>query len=217
MTTAVDTLAVRVGTSLASVITEAKAIKERIASLKIVDEPSHLLAVETSSIITRLKKMVEKARKDQVDPLNAEVKEINAHFKQYSERLDELDTPVRKMLSVWDVEQERIRQEKEDRQRKAMEELRRKELEEAAKNRTEAAPALVLPTKEVEKTVHSDTGSATSMLFWNYEVTDIDALYKARPDLVKMEEKRRETLVAVGTDQTIPGLRIFRDSKQAVR
>jgi len=210
-------VATKVSTSLASVITEAKEIKERIASLTITDEPSHLVAVETSSIITRLKKMVEKARKEQVDPLNAEVKDINTHFKQYSDRLDELDKSVRGKLSAWDVEQERIRQEREERQRKAMEELRRKELEEAAKNKTEAAPALVIPTKEVEKTVHSDTGSATSMLFWNFEVTDVDALYKARPDLVKLEAKRRETLVAVDADQTIPGLRIFRDSKQAVR
>jgi chromosome segregation ATPase len=217
MATPDNTLAIRVGTSLASVITEAKAIKERIASLTITDESSHLIAVETSSIITRLKKMVEKARKDQVDPLNAEVKEVNTHFKQYSDRLDELDKSVRGKLSTWDVEQERIRQEKEERQRKALEELRRKELEEAAKNKTEAPAALVIPTKEVEKTTRSDTGSATSMLFWNFEVTDIDALYKARPELVKMEAKRREALIAVEADQTIPGLRIFRDSKQAVR
>lgn len=50
---------------------------------------------------------------------------------------------------------------------------------------------------------------------WDFEVTDLHALYQHNASLVKMEAKRSEILaniklIAVGDDAQIPGLRIFK-------
>jgi membrane protein involved in colicin uptake len=53
---------------------------------------------------------------------------------------------------------------------------------------------------------------------WQYEVTDADALYKARPDLVEIVPRARFILDAVRNGaREIPGLRIWQDTQIRVR
>ncbi len=49
----------------------------------------------------------------------------------------------------------------------------------------------------------------------DYEMVDIAALYKARPDLVKLTEKRSDILAAINIpgQPTLPGIRVFESTK----
>jgi len=53
---------------------------------------------------------------------------------------------------------------------------------------------------------------------WTFEVEDLDALYKARPDLVKIEPRTREINAEVAASvREIPGIRIYQESSVALR
>jgi DNA repair exonuclease SbcCD ATPase subunit len=52
---------------------------------------------------------------------------------------------------------------------------------------------------------------------YDFEVVDILRLSQYRPDLVKMEPKRREILDAIKDGKPVPGLRVFQSTKENIR
>jgi hypothetical protein len=186
---------------------------ERTANaIEITTDEEDSMAIDSMSEITKFKKDVEAARKDEVGPFNELVKRVNDLFRPITTSLEVAEKMIKDKRVFYLKEKERVRQIEE--QKRLVEYNARIEAErkKAAKEKREMAivtpPPVIL---EAPSTTHGSAGSSTAKKFWNYEVTDIDALYKARPDLVKIEPKPREILAAVKTNQTIPGLKIFED------
>jgi hypothetical protein len=217
MTTTTETPDVTTGvgetTALQTIKADGLALRARIEAIEIKSEEENLLAIETGKIIATLTKKLETERKRLVDPLNAQVKEINSSFKPYSDALEGLQATLKKKLVMWAEEKERLAREKAERQRRAMEELRKKELEEASKAGIEAAPALVLPVKEAEKTVHSDTGSATAGKRWTFEIVDANAIPR---QYLKVDEPSIRAAIRDGARE-IPGVRIYQETSISIR
>lgn len=198
---------------LAEIRREGLALKDRLEAIEIRSEEENLLAVETGKIIAVLAKKLESERRRLVDPLNSQVKEINSSFKPYSETLEGLQKTLKGKLIAWAEEKERLAREKAERQRRVMEDLRRKELEEAASSGVQAAPALVLPTKATEKTIHSDTGSATAGKRWTFAIVDETAIPR---QYLKVDETLIRASIRDGIRE-IAGVRIFQETTMSIR
>ena len=52
---------------------------------------------------------------------------------------------------------------------------------------------------------------------WKFEVTDINALFKARPDLCVIEPHNANIRAQIPYNQSLPGLRIWQEAKASVR
>ena len=86
-------------------------------------------ATDTRALIKSAQKMLEALRKKAVDPLNKQVKDINAAFKTWTEPLADVDEILeRRMLAWFQAEQKRLREE----QARVEEENRRRREEAAA-------------------------------------------------------------------------------------
>ena len=191
----------------------------RIAqALEITDDTEEGMAVDTLSKIKTFQKETEGARKEHVQPFNELVKRVNDMFRPISDSLSSAEETIKGKMKSYRLAKERIRQEEE---RKRQEEYEKK-LEEERKRAKKAGdeqkivlpPPAVLP---VATTSRGSQGAATAKKFWNYRVVDLAALYVARPDLVELTIKHRDTLAAVETSQTIPGLEIFEDMRISAR
>lgn len=67
-------------------------------------------------------------------------------------------------------------------------------------------PPTVLPSAPTTK---GNIGAATTTKSWDFEVVDIHAVYKAKPELVSLEIRRGLAKSIVQTNQNISGLRVF--------
>lgn len=192
---------------------------ERIASsIEITCDEEEGMAVDSLSRIKSFQKETEEARKNEVDPFNQLVRRVNDMFRPIGESLSNAETIIKDKVKFYRIQKERIGQEEERKRQeeyqKKIEAERKKAEETGEQQQIVTPPPTVMP---VAQTSRGSVGSATARKFWNYEVIDIAALYAARPDLVKMEVRARETKTACQENQFIPGLRIFEDMEIAAR
>jgi NADH dehydrogenase/NADH:ubiquinone oxidoreductase subunit G len=187
-------------------------------AIQIIDDVEEGMAVDALSKIKTFQKQTEEARKTNVEPFNLLVKRVNAMFKPISESLDLAEGKIKEKVKFYRMEKERVRQ-VEEAKRLAEYNAKIEAERKAAKEKGEEARIIAPPPTimEAPQTSRGEVGAATAKKFWNYEVVDIHALYSARPDLVTIEPKRRDILVACGKSQTIPGLRVFEDMQIAAR
>lgn len=75
-------------------------VQKQVEGFKITDNDSMVVATDTLSIIKDVSKAIEKHRKDRVDPLNKEVKAINAEYKPLATDLEKAEKIIKgEMLS----------------------------------------------------------------------------------------------------------------------
>lgn len=75
-------------------------VQKTVEGFKITDNDSMVVATDTLSIIKDVSKAMEKQRKSRVDPLNKEVKEINAEYKPLATDLEKAEKIIKgEMLS----------------------------------------------------------------------------------------------------------------------
>jgi hypothetical protein len=215
-----DSLVIREGQSIDLVKVNGMSIEaEKIAAVIVIsDDVEERMAVDSLSRIKSFQRKCEEQRKEYVQPFNEIVARINAAFRPIGDSLTKAEGVIKGKLKEYAFQKQSLFQEEEARR---LAEHRKKVQEEMAKSKEEGREAnIIVPAPSVlpaAPTTHGETGRATAKKFWNYEVVDIAALYAARPDLVKLEVKRRETLVAVAKDQAIPGLKIYEDLEIAAR
>ena len=194
---------------------EAKKTAEMIS---IVDDIEAGLAVDARSKIKTYRKEAEADRKDKKAPFLDMGKRIDNVYNGIVETFDQADAIIATKLLHFQSEKLRVQREAAEKQQREYQERIAKEQAQAKKEKREAEivapPPVILPP---DTTIRGSQGASTFKKFWNYRITDINALYKARPDLVKMEEKRREVLEAIKADQKIPGLEIFEDMTSSGR
>lgn len=189
----------------------------------IASEADLAVAVDNLSSIKRFHAAAEKDRKGLTDPINASLKSINARYKTITEPLEEAERILKQKVGSYQLQLEM------EKRRKAEEETKRTQeaLREAAKTEADAgnadgAMALAqavhtINVKPEESGRGTFTGAKTSLVSkWVFEVTDIEALATARPDLVIANDKMVNAVIKAGARE-IPGLAIREEKIVSVR
>lgn len=152
-------------------------------------------------------KRIEELRQFFVKPLNDQVKAINDRFKAVIRPLEEIEARVKRSISDYTLEQERLRREEE----RKLQELHAKEMakqEKAAeKAGTEFVPSVAPKIEKSMPSVKTESGKTTTIKVWKFEV--IDAAAVPREYLVVDETLIRKAVQAGERD--IPGVRIYED------
>lgn len=198
------------------------AISERIQNLKITDDASLAYVAESRTLVVKLDKAAEAARKVLVEPLNAQVKTINARFKTISDKteswLTSIDTTVRQYRREMEVKAE------EERKRIIREQIRLederlakiKEAEEKMKVETgldvDLGGVVPMPppppapvVQEAPKSVQTASGGFGTAKRWTWEVTDLALVPHEYMDI----DRGKVTEAVRKGERVIPGIRIY--------
>jgi hypothetical protein len=201
-------------------------VAENIKAIATADDNE--LAAECGSGIQKMLKGVESARKELTAPYLAAQRTIKATADTFCEPLTKALDRLGRLAVGYRQEQERKAE--AERQARAQEIARlqeeaRKSAEEAKKAaasgdlmagviadltaqalNTLTASAIAVPQPEATKTA----GQVFRPNEFDYEVTDINALYAARPDLCNPPTDKRAAIKACLTvNSKVPGLRLF--------
>lgn len=103
--------------------------------------------------------------------------------------------------------------------KKQQEELARKQAEaaQAAEDERKKQAQMRLSALQQPPVVFTKAAGVQTRERWRFEVTDINALLQARPDLVKVEPKTAEINRAIDGGKQIPGLRVWSESQTIVK
>jgi len=82
-------------------------VQKQVEGFKITDNDSMVVATDTLSIIKNISKAMEKQRKLRVDPLNKEVKDINAEYKPLSTDLEKAEKYIKSEMISYSNEVDR--------------------------------------------------------------------------------------------------------------
>lgn len=165
-------------------------------------------------------KDMEATRKQVKAPVLDLGKRIDSVAKDFAGTLDKEKTRISKLLGSYEAEQRRIREEAARKKREAQEQARR-EAEEALASgdeakAAEAADKIAASKAVVEASAHRPEGTAVRESY-QFEVTDIEALFRAAPHLCKIEPDNAAIRAAIKKSQSIVGLRIWKEAKSYVR
>lgn len=177
-------------------------------------------AADVLKNLTQAVKEMETARKEVKAPVLDLGKSIDAVAKSFTNLLEKEKSRISKILGAYEAEQRRIRQEAERKAREA-EEAARREAEKALaqgdeKAATVAAEKIATSQAQVAESSHRPEGTAVRET-WQFEVTDMNALYDAAPHLCRVEPDNAAIRAAIKKSQSIPGLRIWKEAKSYVR
>lgn len=161
---------------------------------------------KATEIIVLLKKkydVLEETRTSFVKPLNDQVKFINSNFKKYTEKLDLGITKLKRGISNYLLEQERIAREKEEK------EFAKLEAKNAKREADGKAP--ILKTIESEERPSSmskvDGGKTGSRKVWKFEIINPSIV----PNEMKSPDLEKIKLAVSSGARQIDGVRIYED------
>lgn len=150
-------------------------------------------------------KRIEELRKFFVQPLNEQVKKINAMFGEQSAPLEAIESKVKRAMADFQLEKDRAARKEEERLAKL-----RAAQDERREEKGLAPIATPLPTiARPETTVASESGKSTAVKVWKFEVVDINLVPR---HLLRCEVKHAavQAQIDAGARQ-IDGLRIYED------
>ena len=171
--------------------------------VKIKDQTEYAVATEFISRIQTQVKLMEKERKSWVDPLNEQVKRLNAMFKMRSQPAEELITKIKRAMSDYLIAEERKAREKEAKLLAAQEKKNQKAMETGKPINFGATPTVARPTN----TVHAEAGRSTGVKKWKWELVDPFQV----PREYLMIDERALNLAVLNGAREIAGVRIFED------
>jgi len=208
-----------------------------ILKTEINSSESKDMSMATAQQIKRFEKAVEKKRKEMVDPLNAQVKQINAYVKKILEPLASADGHLRKNLIAWENTLERQRREaqaKLDAERRVREQQEQAEAEVRAKAQEELDDLFgeqdefekeqLLAEEERQKflaqieidarqkQITEDRVKGTQKV-WSFEL--LDSALVPREFLI-VDERLIRAAIKSGTRE-ISGVKIFEETKISIR
>jgi len=161
-------------------------------------------------LVANVKKAIEEKRKEYVDPLNAEVKEINAFFKQLSEPMGDADLITRHKVLAYNAEIERQRLEAEAIETQKLE-LAKRETELKGEHTVDLSP--VVAPEATPDIVRTNVGSASKMTVKKWEIEDIGLV---SIDLLMVDAGKVTKLVKAGIG-SIDGIKIWEEPTLQVR
>lgn len=212
---------------------EAKKI-EAIAASKMITEVADSFdnecAVEAVRDIKALMAEIEACRKTVKAPVLQLGKSIDKAARDFCGALITEQARVQKLITGYADEQRRIAFEAEKKRRAEQERLERERQAAAEKLKQAETPEAVKEARAtVEQAVKAEAdvkaistapekvSGLVVRKVKDFKIVDIDALHKARPDLVHIMPKRSEILEAIKTADSIPGLEIFEETKTSIR
>lgn len=181
----------------------------RAENFLIVSEQTADTANKVLHWIAEAKKQLEERRKFFVQPLNDQVKKINALFKGISEPIEKADGIIRGKVVEWRARIEEEARKKEEELRRKAEKQRQKEVERAEAKGEIPPPPLPIPVVEVPNTVDG----VSTMRVWTYEVEDIG---KVPREFLILDSGAIMREIRQGIRQ-ISGLRIYQKETVQVR
>jgi hypothetical protein len=190
--------------------------------------------------LAEFRNLLEKSRTEVKAPVLRIGKDIDSKAAEFSKETDAEERRIKGLLSCFAVKQDAERRAREaearkvkeeaDRQRRIADEAQRKaaaedaSLKEAATATKQAVAAeAAAEVAEVKAVAILAEAPAPVKMQLDYTVTDIAALYAARPGLVELTPKRREILAALESgraadaDFNLPGLTIREVPKISTR
>lgn len=200
--------------------------------LSVSDDLDAEEASDALRLLTQLAKQVEAARVEVGKPVLELTRKINATAKDFIGEVLEEKARLEGILGTFQAAQERKadaarRLAQDEANRFAADAARAQHAVEQAVSATEIErsqqAAAELEVKAIEARVAvaaiaaiRPEGVAVRSL-WKFEVTDINALFKARPDLCVIEPNNANIRAQIPYNQSLPGLRIWQESKASVR
>lgn len=198
---------------------------------EVADVMSLEAAAAALTTLKGLSRSVEDSRKDVKAPVLEVGRTIDAVAKDYLAPLDAEAKRLSAMVGSYQEAQrrkaEKERQEAARVQAEAVAEMQRKQAaaaaagdEEAAdKARAEAAEKIADAQINLANAEGPKPEGIVTKTAWKFEVTDIEALFKARPELVVLEPNNAaiRAVVKASNGKAIPGLRIWQEAGAIVR
>jgi len=177
-------------------------------------------AAEVLKNLSTAVKDMESARKEVKAPVLDLGKRIDSTAKEWLAELETEKKRITRTLGDYQAEQDRIRRDAERREREKQEAARR-EAEEALasgdeEGATKATEAIAQSSAKVSESAHRPAGVSVRTAY-KFEVEDIDVLFKARPDLCTIQPDNAAIRAAVKKSQSIPGLRVWKESSAVAR
>lgn len=204
---------------LAPVITELNTIEQKVNSVQIVDEKTNLEAAEFLGDLSRKEKQLDKMRKFFVDPLNKQVKDINAMFKPQIEHTNNLVRIVKDKVATYNADQ---------RKKAAAEEARLQGIRDAAdaKRIADGKEKIAEPVRavaEVQQTKNTENAQVTVKLVWKHKIKSINALPENITEAIMAEAYKKGLIdtvirrfVNAGMHE-ISGVDIYQEEEVSVR
>ena len=170
--------------------------------------------------ISTATKDVENARKTVKAPVLELGKRIDGCAKDFSDDLLSESERISRMLGTYEAAERRKQQEAERKARRE-EQLRLAEAEQAVADGDETAmDSAVSDIVAIRNTAasksHRPEGTSVRET-WQFEVEDIETLYKAAPHLCTVVPDNTAIRAAIKKSQRIPGLRIWKEAKSYIR
>jgi len=188
--------------------------------------PAHYEA--SQQILVRLAghmKALEKERKAEVEPLNNQVKEINARYKAVAAIADPIEQALRIKGAEFRREQARLAAAQQakflEEQRRKQEALEKKATDLEARGKLEQAEAKreqaeTMPVPVVAPAIPKVEGVSTRKV-WKWEVTDAAQIPPAYYTLDETAISRTVRAQGALAAKTIPGIRVWEEETTVVR
>lgn len=166
--------------------------------------------------LARATRECESARKEVKAPVLDLGKRIDAVAKQFAGDIKEQEKRISYLLGSYEAEQRKLREEAERKERARQEAAKRDLMSEDEELIKAATEALEQSAAVIEAAAHRPEGTMVRETY-QFEVTDIDALFQAAPHLCKIEPDNAAIRAAIKKSQDIPGLRVWKEAKSYVR
>jgi len=181
-----------------------------MATIRIEDDKTAAQAGE----FLRKNKETQKFVKDYFEDARASTykayKEVTDQIKFFVKKLEKAETAVKRKVSDYQMEQERIRREEE---RRLAEEARKKEeeqrLSQAIETGDEEALDAPIETPTIKVGAPQKTEGISYVDKWTYEIQDVSQI--PREFLIPDERKIRSYVTNLKDRAEIPGVRIYKD------
>ncbi len=194
---------------------EVQTLKEAAEKMVISNDVEYAHASDALAVVNKKEKAIEKMRKFFVDPLNLQVKNINAMFKPQVNAADEIVQIIKKKMVVYyDIkEAARIKEQK-----------RLDDIRDAANKKREekGQEAIAEPVREVAmpaKTVVTDNSASNVRKVWTCEILHINELPDEIKQIVLGEAFKKgivKSVVQAFVERGVremPGARIYEETR----
>lgn len=199
---------------------------------KVHDNDDSAKAQYASRSLAAMRIAVEKCRKEVKEPVNRIGKIIDQTAKDFVGAIEAEEKRITKLVGDHAAEVARLKAEREEEERRLMEEARQaRQAEAAAAAQAESTGKIsdIIAARQAEEARHAalaerltaseavaEAQIADGVRFaWDFEVTNIQALYFSHPELVELTPKRAQILAALKNieptgNTDIPGIRAFK-------
>lgn len=182
-------------------LVDLKPLENQASSLEVIDASSQSQAVSMAAQTRKIKNVIDKARKEIVQPHVDFQRAVNQLAKSFDTALEAIENGLKKKILAYDQEQRILQQEKEK---------ERLKLEEQAKNSLESSthyipenPSIVAPIV-IHDQVRTEDGTMKIQKKTIFELVDIS---KVPSEYLMINEKAIKESLKMGI-RSIPGLKI---------